>query len=96
MVTQEHCERDQLVVCCMQFLVHCTTKLHNQHTKVAGSVHAYTRIHTHTHAYMRAHTHIVPGCELLSGPGWAELWVYHEQHVGKPRPKVDPINVVVP
>ena len=90
MVTQEHCERDQLVVCCMQFLVYCTTKLHNQHNKMARSVHAYTCTHS------RTHTHVVPGCELLSGPGWAELWVYHEQHVGKPRPKVDPINVVVP
>ena len=41
------------------------------------------------------HPPLSPWYELIAWFGWAELWVYHEQHVGKPCAKVDTINMVV-
>lgn len=38
---------------------------------------------------------VQPRNELIGWFGWAELWVYHEQHVGEPGTEIDAIDVMV-
>ena len=45
--------------------------------------------------HVTMHTAYLPWDELIGRLWWAELRVYHEEHVGKSRAKVDAINVMV-
>ena len=45
--------------------------------------------------HVTMHTACLPWDELIGRLWWAELRVYHEEHVGKSRAKVDAINVMV-